>query len=71
MLADADFGRAFERVIDNGSMLRNFVQIMRSGVTGGSRSARGRSGWSGAGWSRRRMRSSCRPRSGRIRRSPT
>lgn len=26
--------RAFPRVIDNGRMLRNFVQIMRSGVTG-------------------------------------
>lgn len=28
------FGRAFNRVVDNGKMLRTFVQIMRSGVTG-------------------------------------
>lgn len=28
------FERVFPRVIDNGKMLRNFVQIMRSGVTG-------------------------------------
>jgi 60 kDa SS-A/Ro ribonucleoprotein len=28
------FERAFPRVIDNGKMLRNFVQIMRSGVVG-------------------------------------
>ncbi len=28
------FHRAFGRVIDNGKMLRNFVQIMRSGITG-------------------------------------
>jgi 60 kDa SS-A/Ro ribonucleoprotein len=28
------FGRAFPHVIDNGKMLRNFVQIMKSGVTG-------------------------------------
>lgn len=28
------FAPAFARVIDNGRMLRNFVQIMRSGVTG-------------------------------------
>ena len=28
------FGRAFPHVIDNGKMLRNFVQIIRSGVTG-------------------------------------
>ncbi|MEW6366341.1 MAG: RNA-binding protein [Acidobacteriota bacterium] len=27
-------GRVFERVIDNGKMLRNFVQIIRSGVAG-------------------------------------
>src|SRR2546426_2926748 len=27
-------GRVFPRVVDNGKMLRNFVQIMRSGVTG-------------------------------------
>lgn len=26
--------KIFSRVIDNGKMLRNFVQIMRSGVTG-------------------------------------
>lgn len=28
------FERVFPRVVDNGKMLRNFVQIMRSGVTG-------------------------------------
>ncbi len=28
------FGRVFPRVIDNGKMLRNFVQIMRSGAVG-------------------------------------
>lgn len=28
------FKQVFERVIDNGTMLRNFVQVMRSGVTG-------------------------------------
>jgi 60 kDa SS-A/Ro ribonucleoprotein len=28
------FARTFPRVIDNGKMLRNFVQIMRSGATG-------------------------------------
>ena len=28
------FGRAFPHVIDNGRMLRNFVQIVRSGITG-------------------------------------
>ncbi|MGF6494668.1 60 kDa SS-A/Ro ribonucleoprotein [Luteibacter sp. 621] len=36
-LASRDGGaleKAFNRVIDNGRMLRNFVQIMRSGVTG-------------------------------------
>lgn len=30
----AIFGRVFPRVIDNGKMLRNFVQIMRSGAVG-------------------------------------
>jgi 60 kDa SS-A/Ro ribonucleoprotein len=30
------FGRAFGQVIDNGKMLRNFVQIMRSGAAGRS-----------------------------------
>ena len=29
-----EFARAFPRVVDNGRMLRNFVQIMRSGATG-------------------------------------
>jgi len=29
-----EFAVAFERVIDNGKMLRNFVQIVRSGATG-------------------------------------
>jgi 60 kDa SS-A/Ro ribonucleoprotein len=33
-LPKADFVPAFRRVIDNGKMLRNFVQIMRSGVVG-------------------------------------
>jgi 60 kDa SS-A/Ro ribonucleoprotein len=28
------FGRAFPHVVDNGRMLRNFVQIVRSGITG-------------------------------------
>ena len=35
--ASTDAGRCravFDRVIDNGKMLRNFVQIMRSGVVG-------------------------------------
>src|SRR3989442_1548012 len=27
-------GRVFDRVLDDGRMLRNFVQIVRSGVTG-------------------------------------
>lgn len=30
----AEFGATFERVIDSGKMLRNFVQILRSGATG-------------------------------------
>ena len=30
------FRQVFGRVIDNGKMLRNFVQIMRSGATGRS-----------------------------------
>jgi 60 kDa SS-A/Ro ribonucleoprotein len=30
----AYFSSAFARVVDNGKMLRNFVQIVRSGVTG-------------------------------------
>lgn len=34
MLQTPDFGRAFRRVVDNGKMLRTFVQIMRSGATG-------------------------------------
>lgn len=34
MMATPHFTPAFTRVIDNGRMLRNFVQIMRSGVTG-------------------------------------
>ena len=34
MLQTPHFGLAFERVIDNGKMLRTFVQIMRSGATG-------------------------------------
>jgi 60 kDa SS-A/Ro ribonucleoprotein len=34
MLQTEHFSLAFDRVVDNGKMLRNFVQIMRSGVTG-------------------------------------
>lgn len=34
MLQTPDFSRAFGRIVDNGKMLRNFVQIMRSGATG-------------------------------------
>jgi 60 kDa SS-A/Ro ribonucleoprotein len=33
-LESPDFAPAFRRVIDNGRMLRNFVQIMRSGAVG-------------------------------------
>ena len=29
-----EFGRAFGRIVRNGKMLRNFVQVMRSGATG-------------------------------------
>jgi hypothetical protein len=39
----ATMTRVFPRVIDDGRMLRNFVQIVRSGVTAASRSARHRS----------------------------
>ncbi len=34
MLQTEHFAMAFPRVVDGGKMLRNFVQIMRSGVTG-------------------------------------
>jgi 60 kDa SS-A/Ro ribonucleoprotein len=34
MLQTEDFTKAFPRIVGNGKMLRNFVQIMRSGVTG-------------------------------------
>ncbi len=34
MLQTDDFTRAFPKVVDNGKMLRTFVQLMRSGVTG-------------------------------------
>lgn len=34
MLQTDDFIKVFPRVVDNGRMLRTFVQIMRSGVTG-------------------------------------
>jgi 60 kDa SS-A/Ro ribonucleoprotein len=34
MLQTEHFSLAFDRVVDNGRMLRTFVQIMRSGVTG-------------------------------------
>jgi 60 kDa SS-A/Ro ribonucleoprotein len=44
-----DFAKAFPRVISNGKMLRNFVQIMRSGAVGrkslGSRPKRMVVGW--------------------------
>jgi len=50
-VADPDLAvRVFGRAIDNGRMLRTFVQIMRSGAR---RSARGRSGWCANGWSGR------------------
>lgn len=34
MLQTDDFAKAFPDVVDNGKMLRTFVQLMRSGVTG-------------------------------------
>ncbi|MBP0581620.1 TROVE domain-containing protein [Labrys sp. LIt4] len=34
MLQTGDFAKAFPRVVDNGKMLRNFVQVMRSGAVG-------------------------------------
>ncbi len=34
MVQSPEFGLAFDRVVDNGKMLRTFVQMMRSGVTG-------------------------------------
>jgi len=34
VLQTPHFGLAFDRVVDNGKMLRSFVQIMRSGATG-------------------------------------
>jgi len=44
-----EFTRAFAHVIDNGRMLRNFVQILRSGITGrksfGTRPRRAIEGW--------------------------
>ncbi|TDX59581.1 60 kDa SS-A/Ro ribonucleoprotein [Methylosinus sp. sav-2] len=44
-----DFSKAFRRVIDNGKMLRSFVQIMRSGAVGrkslGSRPKRHIANW--------------------------
>jgi 60 kDa SS-A/Ro ribonucleoprotein len=44
-----DFSKAFPRVIDNGKMLRSFVQIMRSGAVGrkslGSRPKRYVANW--------------------------
>ena len=62
------FDAGVRRVIDNGKMLRNFVQIMRSGRRGGSRSARGRSAGRSGGWSRRPTSRSCARRSARTRR---
>jgi len=48
-LETQDFARAFPRVVDNGKMLRNFVQIMRSGAVGrkslGSRPKRFVASW--------------------------
>ncbi|MGL4286312.1 MAG: vWA domain-containing protein [Phreatobacter sp.] len=44
-----EFGRAFPRIVRNGKMLRNFVQVMRSGATGrkslGTRPKRLIKGW--------------------------
>ena len=44
-----EFERAFPRIVTNGKMLRNFVQVMRSGVTGrkslGTRPKRRVQGW--------------------------
>ncbi|MGO4570339.1 vWA domain-containing protein [Microvirga sp. 2TAF3] len=34
MMEGNGFGRAFRRIVKNGKMLRNFVQVMRSGATG-------------------------------------
>ena len=49
MLQTNDFARAFPLVVDNGKMLRTFVQIMRSGVVGrkslGTRPKRLIEGW--------------------------
>jgi 60 kDa SS-A/Ro ribonucleoprotein len=49
MLQTEDFAKAFPRIVGNGRMLRNFVQIIRSGVTGrkslGSRPKRMIEGW--------------------------
>ena len=48
-IASDDFTKAFPRVISNGKMLRNFVQIIRSGAVGrkslGSRPKRMVAGW--------------------------
>jgi 60 kDa SS-A/Ro ribonucleoprotein len=41
-------------VIDNGRMLRNFVQIMRSGAVGRTSLGTRPSGSSSSGWSARR-----------------
>jgi 60 kDa SS-A/Ro ribonucleoprotein len=49
MLQTEDFTKVFPRIVRNGRMLRTFVQIMRSGVTGrkslGSRPKRMIEGW--------------------------
>ena len=54
------FARAFPRVVDNGRMLRNFVQVMRSGATGrkslGSRPKAEIQGWLNAATDRALMR---------------
>ncbi|CAH1673017.1 MULTISPECIES: TROVE domain-containing protein [unclassified Chelatococcus] len=49
MMPGPEFSRAFPRIVRNGKMVRNFVQVMRSGVTGrkslGSRPKRLVQGW--------------------------
>ena len=49
MLQNGHFSAAFPRIVDNGKMLRNFVQIMRSGAMGrkslGSRPKRHVAAW--------------------------
>ena len=61
----------FPRVIDNAKVLRNFVQIMRSGVVVVSRSVRRRSGWFVSGWMHAILKLCSRRMSARIRRLRT